>query len=173
MNQAVDRLLTLARLDAGVDTLRVQPVDVGVLAEQCAAVARPLAEARGVSLEVCRKAPGPVLADPDKLREVVNNLLHNAIEYNRPGGSVGLLVARQDGHLDVEVCDTGIGIAPEARGHIFERFYRADPSRTGDGLHTGLGLAIVKEYVDLMGGSITFETAEGRGSTFRVRLPAG
>jgi signal transduction histidine kinase len=109
--------------------------------------------------------------DPDKLREVVTNLLHNAIQYNKPGGSIDLRVARESGTLEGEVRDTGIGIAPAAREHIFERFYRADPSRNCDELHAGLGLAIVKEYIDLMGGSIGVESTEGQGSTFRVRLP--
>ena len=81
-------------------------------------------------------------------------------------------MARENGRLEVEVRDTGIGIGPEATAQIFERFYRADPSRGGDGLHAGLGLAIVKEYVDLMGGAIDVESTEGQGSTFRVLLPA-
>ena len=176
MNQIVERLLTLARLDAGVDRLRVQPVDVDSLAQQCANVVRPLAEARGLKLSVensCAGGDGASLIDidPDKLREVLTNLLHNAIQYNREGGSVGLRVARDNGALEVEVRDTGIGIAPEARPHIFERFYRADPSRGSDEPHAGLGLAIVKEYIDLMGGSIGVESTEGQGSTFRIRVP--
>jgi heavy metal sensor kinase len=181
MNQIIERLLTLARLDAGVDRLRLQAVDVAALARQCATVVRPLAEAQGLKLTV--KSPqvsatanggdGACLmqADPDKLREIVTNLLHNAIQYNRPSGSVAVRVARENGTLEVEVSDTGIGIAAEAREHIFERFYRADPSRGGDDLHAGLGLAIVKEYIDLMGGSIGVESIEGQGSTFRVLLP--
>jgi heavy metal sensor kinase len=182
MNQIVERLLTLARLDAGVDRLRPQPVDVAGLARQCAAVVRPLAEARGLKLSVeegrtVKQAQAAglavVQADPDKLREVVTNLLHNAIQYNRPGGTIDLRVERENGTLEVEVRDTGIGIAPEAREHIFERFYRADPSRGSDELHAGLGLAIVKEYIDLMGGSIGVESTEGQGSTFRVLLPVG
>jgi two-component system, OmpR family, heavy metal sensor histidine kinase CusS len=181
MNQIVERLLTLARLDAGVDRLRVQTIDAAALAQQCAAVVRPLAEASGLQLTIDRPcAPSAagngdgaclVQIDSDKLREVVSNLLHNAIQYNQPGGSVGLRVARANGSLEVEVRDTGIGIAPEAREHIFERFYRADPSRGCDEPHAGLGLAIVKEYIDLMGGSIGVESVEGQGSTFRVRLP--
>jgi signal transduction histidine kinase len=168
-------------------------VDAGQLAEQCASVVRPLAEARGLSLTVHNKcAPlvaftsradgngggpdGPgtaqVTTDPDKLRELLTNLLHNAVQYNRPNGSIDVTVSRTNGHLDLEVSDTGIGIAPEAREMIFERFYRADPSRGTDGLHAGLGLAIVKEYVGLMGGSIEVESKEGQGSTFRVHLPA-
>ena len=120
-----------------------------------------------------RRGSGVVQIDPDKLREVVTNLLHNAIQYNRPGGAIDLRVARENGSLEVEVRDTGIGIAPEAHERIFERFYRADPSRGSDELHAGLGLAIVKEYIDLMGGSIGVESTEGQGSTFRVLLPVG
>jgi heavy metal sensor kinase len=180
MNQIVERLLTLARLDAGVDRLRVQKVDVSALAKQCADVVRPLAEARGLKLSVKNHSTNNgddgdscrvVQTDPDKLREIVSNLLHNAIQYNRPGGAVDLSVERANGTLEVEVHDTGIGIAPEAKERIFERFYRADPSRGGDDLHSGLGLAIVKEYIDLMGGSIGVESTEGQGSTFRVLLP--
>jgi signal transduction histidine kinase len=181
MHQIVERLLTLARLDAGVDRLRVQSVDVAALARQCATVIRPLAEARGLKLTFdipssptqAAGGDGACLApiDPDKLREIVTNLLHNAIQYNKPGGSIDLRVASERGNLEVEVRDTGIGIAPAAREHIFERFYRADPSRNCDELHAGLGLAIVKEYIDLMGGSIGVESTEGQGSTFRVLLP--
>ena len=172
MTQAVERLLVLARLDAGVAQVRPQAVDAAALADQCAAVVRPLAEARGLTLTVHHAGPAPLKADPDKLREILTNLLHNAVEYNRPNGAIDLTVARENGSLAVEVKDTGVGIGPEARTHLFERFYRADPSRAGDGLHAGLGLAIVKGYVDLMGGDIAVESTEGRGSTFRVSLPA-
>jgi len=179
MNQIVERLLKLARVDAGVDLLRPQPIDVAVVAEQCASVVRPLAEARGLSLELhdltaaveSMAEGGPLLTDPDKLREVLTNLLHNAIQYNRPQGRIAVTVTREDGQVRLEVADTGIGIPAEAREHIFERFYRADPSRNADDLHAGLGLAIVKEYVELMGGRITVESEEGQGSTFRVDLP--
>jgi heavy metal sensor kinase len=172
MSRLVERLLTLARLDAGVDTLRPQPVDVADLAEQCVSLVRPLAEARDLKVRLQQGEPAPMTADPDKLREVLTNLLHNAIQYNNPCGSVEVKVARSNGHVEMEVRDTGIGIAPEARKHIFERFYRADPSRQADGLHAGLGLAIVKGYVDLMGGTITVDSEEGKGSTFRIQLPA-
>jgi heavy metal sensor kinase len=171
MSQLVERLLALARLDAGVDTMRPRTVEVTALAEQCAAMVRPLAEARGLTLEFHRNGPIQLSMDPDKLREIVTNLLHNAIEYNQPNGRVDMTVEGQNGHLQVEVSDTGIGIAPEAREHIFERFYRADPSRHAEGLHAGLGLAIVKGYVDLMGGTIAVESTPGKGSTFRLELP--
>ncbi|HBI45847.1 MAG TPA: hypothetical protein DDY78_23780 [Planctomycetales bacterium] len=172
MTQVVERLLTLARLDAGVDRLRPTAIDAAELAEQCAALVRPLAEARGLTLTVHRNGSAPLTADPDKLREVLTSLLHNAIEYNRPNGAIDLTVARENGRLDVEVKDTGVGIGQEAKAHLFERFYRADPSRGGDGLHAGLGLSIAKGYVDLMGGDLAVESVEGQGSTFRLRLPA-
>jgi heavy metal sensor kinase len=181
MNQIVERLLTLARIDAGVDRLRPQTFDAADLAEQCAAVVRPLAEAQGLRLQVSKNGAGTeqrgecptrLTTDPDKLREVLNNLLHNAIQYNRPAGQIDVTVARDNGHVRLEVRDTGIGIAPEAREHIFERFYRVDPSRTSDGMNAGLGLAIVKEYVELMGGRIAVDSAPGQGSTFRIELPA-
>lgn len=171
MNQLVERTLSLARLDAGADNLRSREVDVTALTEQCAAVVRPLAEARGLTLRIHGQGPVCAMVDPDKLREVLTNLLHNAIEYNQPDGSVDVKVERENGHLHLEVQDTGIGIPPEARAHIFERFYRADPSRRADGLHAGLGLAIVKGYVDLMGGTIQVESAVARGSRFSIQLP--
>jgi signal transduction histidine kinase len=172
MNKMIERMLTLARLDAGVDRMRPQSVDAAALAEQCAAVVRPLAEAHHLTLHVHRNGAASLTTDPDKLREVVTNLLHNAIQYNRPEGCIDLSVALTSDRLQLEVRDTGIGIGAEACGHIFERFYRADPARGADGLHAGLGLAIVKEYVDLMGGSIAVESTLGQGSTFRITLPA-
>jgi heavy metal sensor kinase len=173
MNHMVERLLTLARLDAGVDTLRTRPVDVAALVEQCTDLVRPLAKAHGLCLTVHRNGPIQMNTDPDKLREVLSNLLHNAIEYNRPQGSIDVAVEQGADVLRLEVRDSGIGIAPSAREHIFERFFRVDPSRQATGLHAGLGLAIVKNYVDLMGGIISVESKEGAGSTFRVELPVG
>lgn len=172
MSRLVERLLALSRLDAGVDRLRPQEVDAGDVVEQCAGMVRPLAEARGLTLAVQRNGPARIAVDADKLREILTNLLHNAIEYNHPKGRVDVAIERENGTLSVEVRDTGIGITPEAQKHIFERFYRADAARNADGMHAGLGLAIVKGYVDLMGGSITVQSAQGQGSTFRLQLPA-
>ena len=115
MTQAVERLLALARLDAGVDRLRPRPFDAAELAEQCAALVRPLAEARGLTLAVHRAGPAPITADHDKLREIVTNLLHNAVEYNRPHGAIDLTVARENGRLEVAVKDSGVGIGSEAK----------------------------------------------------------
>jgi heavy metal sensor kinase len=173
INQLVERLLALARLDAGVDTLRRRNVDVGNLAAQCANLVRPLAEARSLTLLVHQQGPVQANTDADKLREILTNLLHNAVQYNQPHGRIDVMVGRVNGHVHLEVRDTGIGIAPEARDQIFERFYRADRSRhADDGMHAGLGLAIVKGYVDLMGGKIDVESTVGKGSVFSLELPA-
>ncbi len=172
MSQMVERLLTLTWLDARSDRISSEPVDIGSLADQCAAVIRPLAKARGLTLNVHTDAKTLVRADRDKLREVMANLLHNAVEYNRPNGTIDLRVESSASGLDLEVRDTGIGISPENRDRIFERFFRADESRQATGLHAGLGLAIVRGYVDLMGGTISVESELGRGSAFHVHIPA-
>lgn len=168
----VERFLKLARLDAGGDTYKPEPVDVADLADQCASMVRPLAETRGVEVRYHGDSPVVLDTDPTKLREVLTNLLDNAIDYNRPGGRVDLRVGRDNGEVRIEVADTGIGIGSQAREHLFERFYRADPSRHSDKPHAGLGLAIVKGYLDLMGGRIDVTSEEGKGSTFRITLPA-
>jgi signal transduction histidine kinase len=100
------------------------------------------------------------------------NLLHNAVEYNTPGGAIELDVRPgTDGRVTFDVRDTGIGMTDEVKAKIFERFFRADPSRTETGVHAGLGLAIVKEYVERLGGTITVESAAGKGTLFRLELP--
>jgi heavy metal sensor kinase len=172
LTSLVERLLALARLDAGVDTLKPESVDVPLLVENCVALVRPLAEANNLTLALERDGPIVAQADPGKLREALINLLDNAISYNRPGGRVDVAVARHNGHVEVAVRDTGIGIPAEKRARLFERFYRADPSRQSETAHAGLGLAIVKGYVELMGGSVSVDSIEGQGSTFRIHLPA-
>ncbi|MBI3823424.1 MAG: HAMP domain-containing histidine kinase [Planctomycetes bacterium] len=170
MYQLVERLLTLARLDAGADQYRPAPTDVTELALQCADLIRPLAKARGIELRLHLPDPVGTQTDSNKLREVLVNLLHNAVEYNKPDGVIDLSVERINGQVRLEVRDTGIGIKPDALAHIFERFYRADPSRHADTPHAGLGLAIVKSYVDLMGGTIQVDSSPD-GTAFVVVLP--
>jgi signal transduction histidine kinase len=172
LGQLVERIMTLASLDAGNDRLLVSRTDAGELASGCVAVIRPLAAANGVAVEVRAEDGLDVETDAGKLREVLMNLLHNAIEYNKPDGSIHLGVKRAGGNVEFEVRDTGIGMTPEVREKIFERFYRADASRHATGVHAGLGLAIVKEYVARLNGTIGVESEPGVGSTFRVTVPA-
>jgi signal transduction histidine kinase len=171
MRHLVERLMALARLDAGSDQVRPAEIDVGELVGEVTTMVKPLAGQRGVNLHVSCPDDVTWKTDPDKLREILVNLLHNAIQYNRPNGSIDVSAATENGWLDLRVRDTGIGIAPEKSERIFERFYRADPARNDSGLHAGLGLSIVKGYVGLLGGTITVESQAGKGSTFLVRLP--
>lgn len=172
MSHLVERMLMLAWLDAGADVVRPEQVEVGELVGGVAAIGKPLAEVQGLAFHVTAPKRLTVVTDPDKLREVVMNLLHNAIEYNRPGGEVELTAEpTAGGGVMVEVRDTGIGMTPETQAKIFERFFRADPSRQATGVHAGLGLAIVKEYVDRLGGRLTVDSAIGLGTRFRVELP--
>lgn len=172
LSQLVERIMTLASLDAGHDRVQIARTDGAELASACAAVIRPLAAANGVSVDVQADPSIELDTDPAKLREVLMNLLHNAVEYNQPNGSIELRARREGSSAVFEVRDTGIGMTPEVKERIFERFYRADPSRHSTGVHAGLGLAIVKEYVARLNGTITVQSEPGVGSTFRVTLPA-
>ncbi len=172
LGQLVERIMTLAALDAGSTRTTIIRADATEVATGCAAVIRPLAEAHGLTFAVRSNGPIELDTDPDQLREVLMNLLHNAIEYNRPGGQVELSVAQDGGNAVFEVQDTGIGMPPEIRSRIFERFFRADPSRHATGVHAGLGLAIVKEYVERLNGTVTVDSRLDTGTTFRVTVPA-
>ena len=171
LNQLVEQLLTLARLDAGAVPLQTELVNVTELAEQCADMIRPLAEQQELTLRFHPTEAVETETDAGKLKEIVTNLLSNAMQYNKPRGEITLAVRTARARVCVEVTDTGIGIEDEARRHLFERFYRADPSRHSDTVHAGLGLSIVKGYLDLLGGGIEVDSQPGRGSTFRVWLP--
>lgn len=171
MNRAVDRLLTLARLDAGADAIRKTTIDVNTLVRSCVNQVENLAEVAQIRIQLETSPIDFLSTDPDKLSEVILNLLHNGIQYNRPGGAVTVRTRQKEGHVEISVVDTGIGIKPEDRELIFERFFRVDPSRTSDGMNSGLGLSIVKGFVELMGGAIQVESTLGVGSTFRLLLP--
>ena len=168
----VEKIMTLAYLDADQVRTNYQNIDASEVAAKCAEVIKPLAESHGIAFTMDARQPIALETDPDKLREALTNLLHNAVEYNTPGGKVALNISSDHDRVQFEVKDSGIGMTPEVRNRIFERFYRADPSRTATGVHAGLGLAIVKEYVDRLGGEIEVESEPGHGSTFRIRLPA-
>ncbi|MBA4191704.1 MAG: hypothetical protein C0467_27305 [Planctomycetaceae bacterium] len=174
LGQLVERIMTLASLDAGNDRTMLSRTDVADLASGCVAVIRPLAAANSITVEVRADDPMELEldTDPGKLREVLMNLLHNAVEYNKPGGTIELRARRLPNSVVLEVQDTGIGMSAEVKDKIFERFYRADPSRHSTGVHAGLGLAIVREYVTRLEGTIVVESAPGSGSLFRVTLPA-
>jgi two-component system phosphate regulon sensor histidine kinase PhoR len=110
-----------------------------------------------------------VPADKARIRQVIVNLLHNAIKFTDAGGQITITSRREGDSVTVAIADTGRGIAREYQPHVFERFYKGDKARAGEG--TGMGLAIAKHIVEVHGGDIRVESEEGRGSTFSFSLP--
>lgn len=128
--------------------------------------------ARRVALSLQAPVDLPVVrADAARVAQVLRNLIANALRHTPPGGSVTLAAAAQDGHVCVSVRETGEGIAPEHLPYVFERFYRADPSRARATGGAGIGLAIVKGLVVAQGGTVEAASAPGQGATFRFTLP--
>jgi signal transduction histidine kinase len=173
LSALVDDLLALARAEAGELHLEIRPVDIGGVIEEVYQALAPLAR-RERQVTLVREVPAglpPVLADRQRLAQVLLNLVRNAITYTPAGGIVSIAAERADAdHLALSVADTGIGIPPEELGRVFERFYRTDASRARASGGFGLGLAIVRDLLDAMGGSITAESVPGQGSRFRVLL---
>ncbi len=168
----VEKIISLAYIDAGYNQTEFQDVDLRSILNSCSTIIRPLAQSHGFQFHYLESEQDLVLhTDPKKIQEVILNLLHNAIEYNRENGSITLAAEQLNKEIEISVYDTGIGIADEHKDKIFQRFYRVDASRTATGVHAGLGLSIVKEYVTQIGGNITLESKPGEGSTFKIRLP--
>ncbi len=170
----IDDLLLLARLDSGRVELHLQAVPLRAAAQDALDDAALIARARGVSL--LNRVPAEVTAeaDPDRLRQVLANLIDNAIKYGRADGSVTLGGRLADGgsRVEITVRDDGPGIPAEAKSRIFERFYRVDKARSREQGGTGLGLAIVKNVVTAHGGDVRVESAPGKGTEFFITLPA-
>ncbi len=170
LTQMVQELLELSRLESGQAPLKVRPVGVAEVVVPPAERLRPQAERAGLkmSFDLPEDLP-PVQADPERVAQVVVNLVHNAIKFTPPGGRIQVAARRAGDEVQVSVEDTGIGIPREDLERIFERFYKADRARSSGG--TGLGLAIAKHVVQAHGGRIWAESVEGRGSTFYFTLP--
>lgn len=176
MSEMVENLLTLARADEGRAPLAVEESDLRDLVADVAETAGMLGESAGITVtsDIPRHAVR-LAVDRHRIREMLLNLVTNAIKYTPQGGAVALRLAEEEDAVILAVRDTGIGVAPGDLPHIFERFWRADParSRTGDRPGTGLGLAITKWIAEAHGGTITVQSRPGRGSVFVVRLPKG
>ncbi len=170
----IDDLLLLARLDSDRVELKLQPLFLHSAAQEALVDAMLQAQARGVRLENQVAEDVIAQADPDRLRQVLANLIDNAIKYGREGGHVSIGGrSMNDARVEITIADDGPGIPPEARARIFERFYRADKARSREQGGTGLGLAIVKNVVQAHGGEVRVESAPGAGTQFFITLPAG
>ncbi len=174
MAELVDALLTLARADEGRAPLQREPVDLRELVRETQETGELLAEEAGVAMDVATPTE-PLVLDLDKsrIRQLVLNLIENAVKYTPRGGSVRVNLGQENGTVTISVADTGIGIAPGDLPHVFDRFWRADSARTrtGDRPGTGLGLAICKWIAEAHGGRIEVVSRPGRGTTFTVTLP--
>jgi len=167
--QLIDDLLESSRLLTGKLKLRSDPVDVGSLVADAIDTIRLTAENKGVAVDVDAESVPPIRGDSDRLKQVLWNVVGNAIKFTPPGGRVTVRLAQATDAVEIRVSDTGAGIAPTFLPHVFERFRQGDETvRAG----LGLGLAIAKQLVELHGGALTVSSdGVGRGSTFTIHLP--
>ena len=168
----VGDLRTLSQADAGELTLHKQLVAPAELIQRAQAAFEHRAEQQGIALQVAAPAATPPVAvDEIRMTQVLSNLLSNALRYTPPGGQIVLGAAARSNEVELSVRDTGSGIPPADLPFVFNRFYRADKSRSDEG-ESGLGLAIVKALVEAHGGTIEALSELGRGTTMKIRLPA-
>ncbi len=173
LSRLIEDLLDLSRLTSGKFTLAPVPTEVAPVIESAIEIVKPLAVSRKITFLAELDANlGTALVDGARLKQIVWNLLTNAIKFTEPGGRITLRAARREDSIELEVSDTGEGIEPEFLPHLFERFSQADMADTRRHMGLGIGLALAKQLVDLHDGTITAESAgRGHGSVFRVRLP--
>ncbi|MDB6021008.1 MAG: integral rane sensor signal transduction histidine kinase [Pedosphaera sp.] len=169
--RVVEGLMAVSRLEAGEAQQECLRFDLAELARSTAEQMCLLAEDKNIAITSDAPRAVPVDGDRARLKQVVVNLLDNAIKYTPAGGKVRLSVSGANGKAVLEVADNGIGIPAEARSHIFERFFRVDPARSREVGGAGLGLSIVKSICAAHGGQVNFQSTVGAGSCFRVELP--
>jgi len=168
----VSDLLTISRLESEDATKDFLPIDLRESVNESLRSLKPAAESKRLSLDHSMpNQPVGTVGDPEALRELVDNLLGNAIKYTPSGGHVRVKLGAEDGFAILEVEDDGIGIAPADQGRVFERFYRVDKARSRELGGTGLGLSIVKHVALSHGGNVSLRSAVGEGSNFRVQIP--
>jgi signal transduction histidine kinase len=168
MDRLIADLLDLSKLSAGKLQLDRRAVSVDDLVSDMLEMNRPLAEPKGIALEVSSVPRAEVFCDRERVLQVLSNLVGNAIKFTPEGGRVRLRTEIQDGDLVCAVSDTGPGISKEEEAHIFERFWRGEPDGRAS---AGLGLSIAKAFVEAHGGRIWLDSVLGRGTTFYFSLP--
>src|SRR5215813_1293346 len=171
LTKIVENLLAISRLEAGEARGQLERLDFAELARSTADQMRLLAEEKHIELACNGADPVTIEADPARLKQVVVNLLDNAIKYTPDGGKVTISVIKKDSRAVLEIIDSGIGISSNDLPHIFDRFYRADKARSRQMGGTGLGLSIVRSICLAHNGQVKVASTEGQGSIFRVELP--
>jgi signal transduction histidine kinase len=175
LRRLVEDLETVSRAEERQLDLHLGPVDPGALVARAVQAAQPAYQAKGVSLKTSLDRPlPPVSADPDRLGEVLDNLLGNALRHTPKGGRVEVTAAQRGNEVELAVRDTGEGIPPELLDQVFERFFRVNAARVrNDGGGSGLGLTISRAIVEAHHGRVWAESGgPGRGARFVARLPA-
>jgi signal transduction histidine kinase len=172
LRSIVDQLLVISRMDAGDVHIEKAKLDVGQLAMSTADQMRLLADEKSITFAFdAAEQRVEVEGDSSRLKQVVVNLLDNAIRYTRTGGRISVTASRQGQWAILTIADNGVGIPQESLPHVFERFYRADKARTRYSGGAGLGLSIVKAICTAHRGDIEIRSTEGVGTTVAVRLP--
>ena len=171
MSRIVDSLLVISRLDSGGAGIEFTQVDLSGLVASTTEQMRLLADERQINITCSSSGPVQVMGDAVRLKQVIVNLLDNAIKYTQPGGQVKTFAFVEGGCGILEVADNGIGIPEESQLHVFERFYRADKARSRGSGGAGLGLSIVKAICSAHSGSVSLTSRDGAGTTLRVALP--
>lgn len=171
LSRMINQLLTLARAESGEVAIAREPVNISNMARSLAEQLEPVAASKDVTLSWNCAPDVMLLGDASWIERIILNLADNAIKFTRAGGHVRVTVNRNKNDAVLEVTDDGIGIVPEAIPHIFERFYRADPSRANRADGAGLGLSLVKWALDQHHGSVQVESAPGSGTRFVVKIP--
>jgi PAS domain S-box-containing protein len=171
--QLIDDLLDVSRIISGKMRLDIRPVDIQRVLEAALDAVRPAVEAKGLKLQtLLDPSAGPINGDPDRLQQVVWNLLMNAVKFTPRDGRIQVTLQRVNSHIEIVVSDTGAGIRSELIPVIFDRFKQGESGSTRNQGGLGIGLALVRHLVELHGGSVTAESeGEGKGATFRVKLP--
>jgi heavy metal sensor kinase len=172
MGRIVDDLLFLSKADMGEVHLQKKPVDLAQLVSEVYAQAKMIAVSKGIQVHMSNDGDVAVVGDRLRLRELLLNLVDNAVKYTPEGGEMRISLERDDQEVTLRVMDTGIGIDPQNQSHIFDRFFRVDQARTREAGGSGLGLSICKWIVEAHGGEISVESDVGKGSVFRVTLPS-
>ena len=169
----VDKLLTLTRMDNSANIARMEfaVTDITELCSNITKALRPLAEQKHIELAYEAETTVYSKVERDKIWEAIYNVLDNSIKYTKEEGTVSMKLSKDETNVIIEISDTGIGIAPDEKYKIFDRFYRVDKARARETGGTGLGLSIALTAVELHGGEITVESEEGVGSTFRIIIP--
>jgi CheY-like chemotaxis protein/two-component sensor histidine kinase len=169
--QLINDILDLSKVEAGQMELHLEPVELGMLIDEVRATVEPLARSKAITLTAEQRVEIGLIADAAKVRQMLLNLVSNAIKFTPNGGRIDIKTRQAESWVEMAITDTGIGIAKDDLGRLFKEFQQLETHQGQAHEGTGLGLALTKRFAELHGGSVSVESAVGEGSTFTLRLP--